>query len=59
MAALLGHSAGGVTAGYVARVDAVLTAAADKVADEVSRMMGETRSATVIDHPAMREKLSA
>ncbi|MER9388197.1 MULTISPECIES: site-specific integrase [unclassified Mesorhizobium] len=59
VAALLGHSAGGVTAGYVARVDAVLTAAADKVADEVSRMMGETRSAAVIDHPAMREKSSA
>lgn len=40
VAALLGHSVGGVTAGYVARVDAVLNAAADKVADEVARLMG-------------------
>ncbi|MBZ9654026.1 tyrosine-type recombinase/integrase [Phyllobacterium lublinensis] len=40
VAALLGHAAGGVTAGYIARVDAVLTAAADKVANEVARMMG-------------------
>lgn len=52
IAALLGHSAGGVTAGYVARVDAVLVAAADKVAGEIARMMGETPCAVVIDHPA-------
>lgn len=39
VAALLGHAAGGVTAGYVARVDAVLVAAADKVAAEIVRLM--------------------
>lgn len=54
VAALLGHSAGGVTAGYVARVDAVLVAAADKVAGEVSRIMGERRNGIVIEYPAMR-----
>lgn len=59
VAALLGHAAGGVTAGYVARVDAVLIAAADKVAGEVARMMGETKGAQVLEHPAMRERISA
>lgn len=59
VAALLGHAAGGVTAGYVARVDAVLVAAADKVAGEVARMMGEAKSADIVDHPAMRERISA
>lgn len=39
VAALLGHAAGGVTAGYVARVDTVLASAADKVSDEVARLM--------------------
>lgn len=44
VSALLGHAAGGVTAGYVARVDAVLTAAADRVSAEVSRLMRGARS---------------
>jgi integrase len=53
VAALLGHAAGGVTAGYVGRVDAVMIAAADKVADEVLRMIGEVRDATLVEHPAI------
>jgi integrase len=59
VAALLGHAAGGVTAGYVARVDAVLIAAADKVASEVALMMGEVKCADIVEHPAAREKISA
>jgi integrase len=59
VAALLGHAAGGVTAAYIARVDAVLIAAADKVAGEVARMMGEAKSADIVEHPAMRERISA
>lgn len=39
--ALLGHASGGVTAGYVSRVDPVLLAAADKVSNEVARLTGE------------------
>jgi integrase len=39
VAALLGHAAGGVTAGYISRVDDVLLAAADKVAETISRLM--------------------
>ncbi len=54
VAALLGHAAGGVTAGYISRVDAVLISAADKVSAEVSRMMGNSKSAVVVEHPAMR-----
>jgi integrase len=53
VSALLGHAAGGVTAKYIARVDAVLIAAADKVSGEVSRMMGNSKSAVVVEHPAM------
>lgn len=52
--ALIGHRVGGVTAGYIARVDAVLIAAADKVSAEVSRLMGRSVGATVIEHPAAR-----
>jgi integrase len=54
VAALLGHAAGGVTAGYIARVDAVLIAAADKVSAKISTMMGNGNEAVVVDHPAMR-----
>lgn len=50
--ALIGHRIGGVTAGYIARVDAVLIAAADKVSAEVSRLMGRNIAATVIELPA-------
>jgi hypothetical protein len=54
VSALLGHAAGGATAKYIARVDAVLIAAADKVSGEVSRMMGYRTSATVIEHPDLK-----
>lgn len=41
--ALLGHSSGGVTSRYIHMMDAVLVAAADRVATEISRQMaGET-----------------
>lgn len=40
VSALLGHSVSGVTASYIARVDMVLVAAADKVSKEIARMMG-------------------
>jgi integrase len=56
VAALLGHAAGGVTAGYIARVDAVLIAAADKVAGEVARMMGEARQGVVVELPAQKAR---
>lgn len=56
VAALLGHAAGGVTAGYVARVDAVLSAAADKVAKEVASMMGDKRSGSIVEHPSARKR---
>lgn len=46
VAALLGHSAGDITAGYIQRVDAVLAAAADRVSGEIWKLM--TASAT---HP--------
>ena len=48
VAALLGHASGGVTAGYIARVDTVLIAAADKVAGEVAKMMGLSQRAAVV-----------
>ncbi len=57
VAALLGHAAGGVTAGYVARVDAVLISAADKVSAEVALMMGEAQEAVVVEHPASRARV--
>lgn len=51
VAALLGHSAGGVTAGYISRVDTVLAAAADRVANQVARQMGEPGFGEVVSHP--------
>jgi integrase len=39
VAALLGHAAGGITAGYVQRADTVLTGAADKVSGEIAGML--------------------
>lgn len=44
VAALLGHAAGGITAGYVQRVDAVLAAAADRVSKQISKMMMAAQS---------------
>jgi integrase len=43
IAALLGHKSGSITARYIHSADAVLLAAADKVADKVLAMMGEKR----------------
>jgi integrase len=37
--ALVGHTRSGVTSGYVARVDDLLLAAADKIADYIWRSM--------------------
>ena len=39
IAALLGHAAGSVTSRYVHHLDSVLIAAADRVAEEILRMM--------------------
>lgn len=47
--ALIGHRIGGVTARYIARVDAVLITAADKVSAEVSRLMGRRITAQVVE----------
>lgn len=47
--ALLGHTTGGTTAGYVGRVDAVLIAATDRLADTIALAMGEAESGEVID----------
>jgi integrase len=54
VSALLGHAAGGVTAKYIGRVDAVLVAAADKVSVEISRLMGNSTSAVVVELPTAR-----
>lgn len=51
VSALLGHAAGGVTANYIARVDAVLVAAADRVSVEIAQMMGTAQSAAVLPYP--------
>ena len=40
IAALIGHKGGGVTRRYIHSADAVLLEAADRVADEITRMMG-------------------
>jgi integrase len=40
IAAMLGHSGGGTTRGYIHKLDPALVAAADRVADAVSRMIG-------------------
>jgi integrase len=40
IAALLGHRKGSITAGYAHHADAVLLAAADAVANEISLLMG-------------------
>lgn len=48
VAALLGHRAGSVTARYVHSADAVLLAAADRVADAIAEAMGEAKPAGVV-----------
>ncbi len=52
IAGLLGHRLGSVTARYAHAADATLIAAADRVAAEVARQMGEHGGAEVIPLPA-------
>lgn len=54
--ALLGHSARGVTEGYVHKLDAALVAAADRVARHIAEAMGDAApSAEVVElHPQAR-----
>ncbi|TCP40860.1 tyrosine-type recombinase/integrase [Rhodovulum marinum] len=40
--ALLGHSSGSVTEGYIGRVDSVLIAAADRVAEHIAMALGDS-----------------
>ena len=54
IAALLGHAAGGVTAGYIGRVDNVLLAAADQVANQISTLLGDESDGVVVLHPAAK-----
>jgi integrase len=50
IAALLGHRAASVTARYAHHADAVLLAAADRVADAIAEAMGDAKpSATVVE----------
>ena len=49
--ALLGHSGGSVTEGYIGRVDAVLIAAADRLADHIATRIGDVQNGEVIDFP--------
>ena len=45
---LVGHRGAGVTRGYIHGTDAVLLAAADKVADTTRERMGESTTAGVV-----------
>jgi integrase len=55
VAALLGHRAGSVTARYVHSADAVLLAAADRVADAVAEAMGDDAPAgDVVELPRVK-----
>nr|WP_314070737.1 tyrosine-type recombinase/integrase [uncultured Roseococcus sp.] len=55
--ALIGHRGGSMTSRYVHHADAVLLAAADKVADEVARQMGDAAlEAAVIPLPSLKRR---
>ncbi len=54
VAALLGHRAASVTARYVHSADAVLLAAADRVADAIAEAMGEAAPSAVVVQIAER-----
>ena len=45
LGAILGHAAGGTTAGYIGRIDAVLIAAADQLAQAIVANIGEAITA--------------
>jgi integrase len=52
IAAMLGHAGGGVTRGYIHKLDPALIAAADRVAEHIaSAMSGTLASAEVIEMP--------
>jgi integrase len=57
--ALIGHSGGGVTAGYVHKVDAALVAAADRVARHIAEAMGDALPASEVVESHSRVKASA
>jgi integrase len=48
IAALLGHKSGTITGRYIHSADAVLLAAADRVANEVLALMGETKAPATV-----------
>ena len=56
--ALIGHKGGGVTRRYTHAADGVLIAAADRVAVEILRQMGEAPAASVTDLEQVRERLA-
>ena len=47
--ALLGHAGSGVTEGYIHKADSALIAAADQIANHISRAMDGTDTGTVIE----------
>jgi len=49
IAALIGHKGRSITSRYVHSADAVLLAAADKVADQTTELMGERNSGVVVE----------
>jgi len=51
IAALVGHKGHSITSRYVHSADAVLLAAADTVARETARRMGEAQTASVVPLP--------
>jgi integrase len=53
VSSLLGHSLGGVTAGYVSQIDATLTAAADKTCRAISIKLGSSNHDNVIKYRAL------
>ncbi len=55
IAALVGHIGRSVTSRYLHAADAVLLAAADVVADETARRMGEGKGGAAVVVPLRRE----
>jgi hypothetical protein len=57
--ALIGHAGGGVTAGYVHKLDAALIAAADRVARHIAEAMGDVEPASAVVDFQSRSEISA
>jgi integrase len=55
---LLGHSSHGVTAGYVHKVDQVLVASANSVAEHIARAMRGERAASVVPLPSAHSHIA-